>query len=487
MHPRTTNKSTQTSDVRRFSFESAGALALDNEYSGFAVLPAHYIAFAERKRARPWKSIYHFGSYNVKPLATHRFSAYVGIDWADTKHDVCLHVPGNESREFDCIAHRVADIDQWAHSLRQRFGSPIAVALELAKGPIVYALQKYDFLVLFPINPSTLAKYREAFKPSRAKDDPTDAELALDLLLRHPERFAPLQAQSAGMRALLSLTEQRRELVDDKTRFTNRLTHTLKQYYPQALDWFDQRDTVLFCDFLIRWPTLTQVKRARCASLRAFFYAHNSRRAQLISARLDAIKAATPLTQDLGVIAPCRLQALVLVEQLRTTLHAIERFDREIAELAPRLPDYCLFQDLPGAGPHLAPRLLAAFGEDRRRFAHADELQKYAGIAPVTERSGKKSWVHWRWQCPTFVRQTFVEWAGQTINKSFWAGAYYRQQRDKGSSYQAAVRSLAFKWIRILYRCWQTNTPYDESRYLNALRKRGSPLLKNLEFNEQNA
>ena len=135
MHPRTTNESTQTSDVRGFSFESAGVLALDNEYSGFAVLPAHYIAFAERKRARPWRAIYHFGRYDVKPLATHRFTAYVGIDWADTKHDVCLQSPGNASREFDCIAHRVAAIDQWAQSLRQRFGGPIAVALELAKGP----------------------------------------------------------------------------------------------------------------------------------------------------------------------------------------------------------------------------------------------------------------------------------------------------------------------------------------------------------------
>jgi transposase len=325
-----------------------------------------------------------------------------------------------------------------------------------------------------------LAKYREAFKPSHAKDDPTDAELALDLLMRHPERFAPLQPQSKDMRTLLSLTEHRRELVDDKTRFTNRLTDTLKQYYPQALDWFDQRDTVLFCDFLARWPTLAQVKRARRASLQAFFYAHNGRRPHVISARLDAIKAATPLTEDMGVIAPCRLQVLVLVEQLRTTLQAIDRFDREIAALAPKLPDYFLFESLPGAGPHLAPRLLAAFGEQRERFAGADQIQKYSGVAPVTERSGKKNWVHWRWQCPKFVRQTFVEWAAQTINKSFWAGAYYRQQRAKGSSHPVAVRALAFKWIRILYRCWQTRTPYDESTYLNALKRRGSPLLKQL-------
>ena len=390
MHPRTTNIPTPTSDVRRFSFESAGVLALDNEYSGFAVLPAHYIAFAERKRARPWTSIYHFGRYDVKPLATQLFSAYVGIDWADTKHDVCLQAPGAEAREFDRIRHQMTDIDRWAQSLHQRFGGPIAVALELAKGPIVYALQKYDFFVLFPINPLTLAKYREAFAPSRAKDDPTDAELALDLLMRHPQRFTALRPQSVEMRTLLSLTEHRRELVGDKTRFTNRLTNTLKQYYPHALDWFEQHDTLLFCDFLTRWPTFSQVKRARRASLQAFFYAHNGRRPNVISARLDAIKAAIPLTEDMGVIAPCRLQVLVLIEQLSTTLQAIDRFDREIAELAPRLPDYSLFQDLPGAGPHLAPRLLVAFGEDRQRYQHVDELEQYAGIAPVTERRQKE-------------------------------------------------------------------------------------------------
>jgi transposase len=120
---------------------------------------------------------------------------------------------------------------------------------------------------------------------------------------------------------------------------------------------------------------------------------------------------------------------------------------------------------------------LVAFGEQRERFDSAAALQKYAGIAPVTERSGKKHWVHWRWQCPTFLRQTFVEWAAQTINKSFRAGACYRQQRDKGCTCQAAVRALAFKWIRTLFRCWKTRTPYNESVYLNTLKRRGSPLL----------
>jgi hypothetical protein len=108
----------------------------------------------------------------VKPLSDRPFTARVGIDWADAKHDVCLQAADSEQREFDRFAHQVGSIDQWAKSLHQRFGGPIAVALELAKGPIVYALQKYDFLVLFPINPATLAKYREAFKPSAPRTIP---------------------------------------------------------------------------------------------------------------------------------------------------------------------------------------------------------------------------------------------------------------------------------------------------------------------------
>jgi len=416
----------------------------------------------------------------VNSRSVSQFTAFVGIDWADAKHDVCVQAAASEQRNFDCFAHQADRIEQWAYSMHRRFGGPIAVALELAKGPLVYALQKYDFFVLFPINPSTLAKYREAFKPSRAKDDPSDAELALELLVRHPERFKPLKPQSVEMRKLLSLVEQRRRLVDDKTRLTNRLSAALKQYFPQALDWFEQRDTVLFCNFVTRWPTLIQVKRARKASLEAFFKSHNARSHAINEMRIEAIKAATPLTQDAAVVTAHRLQAQVLVDLLRLTLQAVDRYDAEIANIASGLPDYALFRELPGAGPALAPRLMVAFGEQRERFLGAAEVQKYSGIAPVTERSGNKHWVHWRRQCPTFVRQTFVEWAAQTITQSFWAGAYYRQQRDKGSSHQAAVRALAFKWIRIVYRCWQTRTPYNESTYLNALKCRGSPLLKQL-------
>jgi len=407
------------------------------------------------------------------------YTAYVGIDWADAKHDICVQAAGSEEREFDRIMHKPERIEAWAQAMVQRFGGPIAVALELTKGPIVTALEKYDFFVIFPIDPKRLAKYRQAFTPSGAKDDPTDAEFALDYLVRHPEKLTALTPQSVPMRKLMYLVQMRDRLKGDRSRWVNRLVQALKQYYPQVLDWFSQRNTVVFCDFLNQWPTLKQAKRARKSKLETFFKAHHVRFARVIEDRIEAIKAATPLTHDEAIITVHRLQVATLVAQLKLTIQAIKEFDQEIAATVEQLPDYALlFSPLPGAGAVFAPRLLAAFGEDRARYPCAAEVQKHSGIAPVTKRSGQMEWVHWCWQCPKFLRQTFVEWAAQTINKSAWAGAYYRQQRAKGSSHQTAVRALAFKWIRILYRCWQDRTPYDESKYLEALRRSGSPLLK---------
>jgi Transposase/Transposase IS116/IS110/IS902 family len=407
------------------------------------------------------------------------FTAFIGIDWADKEHDFCLQAAGSDQREFGTMDHSREAIAKWAYSLRDRFGGPIAVCLELAKGPLVSALQRFEFLVLLPVHPSTLAKYREAFVPSGAKDDPTDAEIALDILLRHPDKLKHIKLQSVAMRTLTTLVEERRNLVNDAIGTTNRLVCTLKQYYPQALDWFEHRDTLIFCDFLSRWPTLKHVKRARRSTLEFFFHQHNVRRAYLVVERIQGIRAATALTEDESVIRPNQMFARALVEQLRVLLQAIDRFDAEIDTVTKSLPDYDLFAALPGAGHIQAPRLLVAFGEDRDLYANAAEIQRYAGIAPVVERSGKKCWIHWRFACPTFLRQTFVEWAKSTITRSYWAGAYYQQKRKKGCSHQVAVRALAFKWIRTLYRCWKTRTPYDESVYLKALKRRGSPLLSN--------
>src|SRR5499433_2315678 len=277
------------------------------------------------------------------------FAAFIGLDWADAKHDVCPQVAGSDKREGKTLAHQPEVIEAWVTDLRQRFeGQPIAMALALNKGPIVEALRKYDGLVLFHINPMMLAKYREAFTPSRAKDDPTDAELQLELLLWHRHKLKPLVPQSPQMRALAQLVEHRRRLVADRVRITNRLTSTLKMYFPQVLQWLPNKETWLFCDFLSQWPTLKAAQLARRSTLARFFRQHHVYGEQRINERLEAMKSATALTSDEGIMRPQALLVKALVSQLRVTLEALGNFDQAIAEQAQHHPDCALFEALPG-------------------------------------------------------------------------------------------------------------------------------------------
>ena len=414
----------------------------------------------------------------MKPDPPSEFAAVIGIDWANAKHDFCLHTAGSSQCEYGQFRHTVEDIAAWAKALRSRFEAQrVAIALELAKGSLVYALQQYEWLVLFPVNPTSLARYRKTFTPSNAKDDPSDAFLLVDLFLRHRERLAPLKPDSAPMRALQQMVEHRGTIRGDIARISNRLTSALKNYYPQALDWFAKKDTQLFCHFLLRWPTPGQAKKARITTLERFFRDHNVRYANTIERRLNAIKALTPLTTDPGVIQPSVLLVESLVRHMQVLLETRTRYDASIALLANKIPDYRIFANFPGAAAVYAPRLMAAFGEQRDRLPSAAHAQRAFAVAPVIERSGQKSWIHWRFRCDKFLRQTLVEWSALSIPHSFWAKAYYQQQRDKGSSHQAALRALAFKWTRILFRCWQDRVPYDENAYLESLRKRQSPLL----------
>lgn len=184
------------------------------------------------------------------------------------------------------------------------------------------------------------------------------------------------------------------------------------------------------------------------------------------------------MTEDVAIIVPFQALVRALISLLKVVLQQLLNFEQKIAELFESLPDAELFQALPGAGPHLAPRLLAAFGEDRSRFSSAQTFMSYIGIAPVKEESGKKRWVHWRWSCPIFLRQTFVEWVNQARRHSAWSQAFYLQQKKAGKSHQKAIRALAYKWGRILWRCWQDGKPYDEAKYLEAMRRRKSPLIQ---------
>ena len=407
------------------------------------------------------------------PPGSPQFAAFVGIDWADQKHMWCLQAAGSEQRESGELEHTPEAVEAWVGQLCQRFATgPIAVAIEQSRGALVFMLSKYESLHLFPVPSQMSASMRQALYPSGAKDDPRDADLLLDLLVQHGNKLRRLSPDSEATRRVQNLVEERRKLVEEKTAQSNRLTNHLKIYFPQILDWFEL-DTELVRGLLERWPSLEELQQVPPSRLRAFFRKYHGRNQEGIEKQ---IHQAIPAIRDRAVIQAKSTVVKVIARVLQTLTQGIHDLDRQIEEAAAAHPDFFLFDSLPGAGAVMAPRLLAAFGSQRERFGSAREVQSFSGIAPVTERSGKMKWVHFRWACPKFLRQSFHEWAGHSIAYSAWACAYYQQQRKRGKGHHAAVRALAFKWIRVVFRCWKDGVAYDENKYLVALAQRGSPL-----------
>jgi len=190
-----------------------------------------------------------------------------------------------------------------------------------------------------------------------------------------------------------------------------------------------------------------------------------------------------PLTTDEAIVEATVMMVGAVVAQLRCLNQAIQECDGRIAEVFAEHPYSHVFDSFPGAGKVLAPRLTVAFGSEMERYTSASDIQKFSGTAPVTEQSGKSKWVHRRYGAPKFLKQTFHEYAAQSIHWSVWAKAYYDQQRDRGKGHHASIRALAFKWIRILYRCWKNQVTYDEDIYVQALARRGSPLVPRMQLN----
>ncbi len=406
-------------------------------------------------------------------------AACVGLDWADQQHVIYLQANDSAKAESRQLEQKPDALHDWVAQLRVRFeGRKVGIAIEQSRGAVIHALMMYDFLALYPINPKALARYREAFRASGAKDDPLDAELLLDLLRLHRSRLRAWLPDTVETRQLQMLAEYRRKLVNNRIRHTNRTTSLLKMYFPHALDWAGELGTVQSCDFLEKWPSLATIQHARPSQLRKFYLQHHGRNLDLIEQRLRQISTARSLTDDPAIVQALSLAVQAEAAQLRPIIEWIARFDQILAQQFASHPEHQLYESFPGAGPVYAPRLLTALGTDRSRWESAADLQCHSGIAPVTEKSGKSCWVHRRLACSNFVRQTFHEFAAQSIRYSSWARAYYDQMRSRGLRHPAAVRTLAFKWIRIIYRCWRDQKPYDEQIHLKSLRAKQSPLLK---------
>jgi len=407
-----------------------------------------------------------------QPNTESEFAAHIGLDWADRKHFWAMRTADGKPQRGE-IDNTPEAIQIWAAELAQRFGGrPIAVALEQSRGAVIAMLSKYAHLVLFPIHPNTVANYRKALYPSGAKSDPCDSDLILELRLTHPDKFRRFDPDTVETRKLQFLTEERRKLVNQHTSERQRLLAWLKQMFPQILQWFEDPSCAMVGALLLRWPTLQALQQASPQLLRKFFSQHNCRSEQAIQKRLQQIPLAVVATTDAALVESASMCIQNSVRLLEIMREGIAAFDRAIRETYRNHPDRALMESFPGAGPALEPRLIAAVGSRRERFDSATRMACFSGIAPVKEASGNALWIHWRWACPKFIRQTFHEWAGCSIRTCDWARAFYNGQRAKGKGHHAALRSLAFKWIRIFFRCWRDRVPYSEERYLNALQKR---------------
>lgn len=413
------------------------------------------------------------------------FAATIGLDWADQKHDLWLCPADGSKAEHLSLLQTPETLHEWVAKLRERFGNrPVALGIETSRGPVISALMAYDFIVIFPVNPKALKDYRAAFSVSGAKDDRTDAMLLEEFIRLHRAKLKALVPDTELTRKLAGLVENRRRLIDERTRLVNQLHSLLKTYYPLAEILLEgQMTQPMAADFLTRWPDLPSVQKAELKTLRAFFHQHNSRSAQKMEARLSAVKEAKALTTDEAILAPARCLVTALAGMLKSLHQAVARMDKEIQKAMAEHPDAALFESFPAAGPALAPRLLTAFGTQRDRFESAAEVAQFFGLAPVVKQSGNTKTVHMRHRCPKFGRQTFHENAACAIRQEPWAKAYYDQHKQRHhDKHHQACRALAYKLIRIYFACWKHRKSYEPNTYTRALEKHGSPLHKKLQI-----
>jgi transposase len=401
-------------------------------------------------------------------------SLLVGIDWADGEHTYELLDPHGKTHCGTVEQTREA-LHAWLDDWRKKFpDARIDICLETSRGPLINVLLEQAQVRIFPVNPNALANYRKAFAHGGGKNDPVDAALVLQYLRHYRSQLRPLQLNLPITRELAALCEDRRALVENRVKLAQQLKAMLKAYFPAILQ---MKPAQIYADFIVhllqKYPTLADVQAAGRIKLRKLFYGLGTK--ERIEMCLDVLMNAKPLATDEVLLKASARRAQAICSQLASLNESIQGYDDEIERLVKQHPDYQVVQSLP-CGAKSKARILAAVGDDRERYQSAEALAAATGIAPLTTQSGKQRTVSSRWACTKFMRKTFHEFAGLSILKSRWAKAYYDQQIGRGKTPQMARRALAFKWIRIIYRCWQAKEPYHEARYGERLTATQSPL-----------
>ena len=400
---------------------------------------------------------------------------FAALDWARDHHDV---VVVDRHGTIVCerrIEHTAAGWQTLRETL-QPF-APLAIAVETCNGLAVEQLLAAGYAV-YPVNPKSAQRYRERQWPSGVKDDRRDAWSLADALRVDGHGWKPLAPEDPLLAELRLLTRDEVLLIEERTALINQLQSALRDYYPAALEAFADWTRPGAWAFIEQFPTPRALVHAGQVRWEKFLHEHKLWREATAESRLLIFRRAEKLQGAAPTIAAKSLLAVSLAKLLQVLEGQLEAYRVRIQECFARHPDRDLFGSLPGAGPKLAPRLLSEIGEDRARFAAAEGLQAYAGTAPLTIKSGQIEKHRVRFWCSPNLRAAVHLWADHSRTRCVWAEAYYQAHRHKGHTHACALRCLGQRWLKILWKMWQTGTRYDEALHTRNQIKHGSWLIR---------
>jgi len=385
-------------------------------------------------------------------------AAFVGFDWAGDHHDVVVvNQHGGVVEDF-CFDD-TADGWQRFHERLRRYRDP-AVAIETCTGAAVERLLEAGHAV-YPVNPKAAKRYRERKVPCGTKTDHVDAWSLADALRLDGHGWRAIKADNPLTLELRLLCRDEMALIEQRTALICQLRAALGEYFPIGLRAFDDWTLPAAWAFIEAFPTPEALARAGKRKWEKFLHTHKLYRPETYHKRLEMFSQVQAFCGSRATINAKSMLAVALAVQLRVLQNHLDKFRARIQELFAKHPDHDLFGSLPGAGQKLAPRLLAELGDDRERFDSSDVLQSYAGTAPVSYQSGQIKKVRFRRACQKVLRHTVHLWANLSRAESPWAEAYYRKKRADGQSHACALRCLGQRWLKILWKMWQTGARYD--------------------------
>jgi transposase len=403
---------------------------------------------------------------------------FAGFDWAMEKHDVAVV---NGSGEVLLQLEFPDTAEGWAQ-LQKKFASlgKVGVAIETSRGPAVERLLSMGVTV-FPMNPKAAEAYRDRKAPSGVKDDLLDAWSFADALRVDGQEWRPLQPEDPQTQLLRLLCRDEIALIEQRTAFVNQLKTCLHEYYPAALEAFDEWTMSAAWEFVTQFPTPEALVKAGKRRWQSFMHSHRLYRPETAEKRMEIFARADQFQSPAEAVRQAKsMLAVTVAKQLRTLEGQIKEYRQRIEKLFADHPDSDVFGSLPGAGKKLAPRLLGEIGTNRQTLDSPESLQCLAGTAPVTRQSGKSRWVRIRWMCNKTLRATVHLWADESRSDCAWAEAYYQRKRDQGKSHAQALRCLGQRWLKILWRMWQDHVPYDEAVHMMNMVRHGSWVISHL-------